>query len=200
MVFDSLRSFHLTLRTQSLLGFGLVLAVSAAVSAIAYANTVSYREAALWVRHTEMVIDAAETAHLTVENLDDHYREYLLTGSDSALAAYRKDVDTYRPQLQRLGSISADNPAQAARWVALEAWVDQLTANLFEPGIALRQTLPVGAAPNEAVTAFDLSSGQQRAMAQSGAVFEAGVQIEHDLLAEHWPTVAERNTLLFATL
>src|SRR5205085_1219850 len=112
---------------------------------------------------TDSVIDAAESAHLTVENLDDHYRDYLLTGADSALVAYRMDVSTYRAQLESLANLTADNPTQSARWLAIEAWVDRVAADQFEPGIALRHQLPSGAAPTEQVTAFVLSGDQQRA-------------------------------------
>ena len=69
-------SFRLTFRAQLLLGFGAVLLVSATVSALAYRNTLNYRDATIWVRHTEQVIASAQVAHLTVQSLDESFDKW----------------------------------------------------------------------------------------------------------------------------
>jgi signal transduction histidine kinase/DNA-binding response OmpR family regulator len=193
-------SLRLNFRAQLLLGFGAVLLVSAVVSAVAYRYSLGYRNASIWVRHSEQTIADAQAAHLTLEGLDNAYRKFLLTGSDASLSAFRRNVQAYHDQLEQLSQLTADNPAQAARWRAIEAWIDLLRTEHMEPGIDVRQKLASGAPPTNDVIAFDLNSDQQRRLDEIRGAFDEGVAIEQQLLNTRTATVANSSVFLMNVL
>jgi signal transduction histidine kinase/DNA-binding response OmpR family regulator len=193
-------SFQLSLRAQLLLGFAAVLIVPTAVAALAFQNTRENGTAAFWVRHTEQVIDRAQAAHLTVADLHSRYRDYLLSGNPAALDDYLGDVSDYHRQLDDLAKLTADNPSQAARWRSIEGQIDRLRVDLMDPGIAQRQELPSGTAPTGELSRYDQTGEQQRAFVDIGDSFDAGVRVEHDLLAERTQVVATGNAFILRVL
>jgi len=195
-----LSALRLNLRARLLLAFGLVVLASALVSALAYRTTVSNTESDAWVRHTLSVIDAANSAQLTIEDMESNYREYLLSGRPQALSTYRADANSYPAQLDGLAHFTADNPPQVERWRAISAQVDHLRIEILEPGLALRQQAVGGQIGLETIVAYETAGNEQQAMAAIRNQFATAIGAERQLLEQRIQTADAADTLLLDVL
>jgi PAS domain S-box-containing protein len=101
-------------RDKVSLGFALVLAVLVGNAVLMYVNVRRLIDNDAWVAHTHEVISGLEALLGTVQEAELGDRGFLLTGKDEDLEPYRKALVRVPQQLDELGRLTADNPAQRA--------------------------------------------------------------------------------------
>ncbi|HEU4630513.1 MAG TPA: methyl-accepting chemotaxis protein [Gemmatimonadaceae bacterium] len=148
----------LRLRTKLLVAFGVVLLLVTAQSGTTYWATRANADAATWTRHSYTVIDAAHEALAALVDMETGYRGFLITGDDAFLDPYTEGASTYRAKLTELQTLTADNPAQVARWRDLEARAAAWQREVTEPGIALRRAVTTALAAAAAAPGDSLGS------------------------------------------
>ena len=82
---------------------------------------VEYRRAIDWVDHTHKVIFAVEELQSSLSDAESSQRGFLLSQDRRYLAPYAEGAERSRRQLDRLDSLTADNPAQQDKVKALRA-------------------------------------------------------------------------------
>jgi signal transduction histidine kinase len=159
------------------LGFALVLVMLLADAALVYRASLRIVANDRRVAHTHAVLTQLETTLSTAQDAETGQRGYLLTGRDEYLEPYHMAVARLGDALERLDSLTADNPGQQARAAAvrkeLGAKVDEL-----EQTVRLRRELGTDAA------LAVVQAGHGRAvMEQVRQHIAAMGQEEHRLLA-----------------
>ena len=170
------------LRTKLLSAFGLVLAIAVAQSAVSFRATIANTESVQWTNHTQEVIGVANEALAALVDMETGYRGFLVTGRDVFLEPYRAGQERAPAALTKLKKLTADNPAQVARWTDLsaraKAWQDEITT----PGIALRRLVASGAATQRDIVAFETSGKGKQHFDGMRSVFAAAIGAERTLM------------------
>ncbi|MBY6263148.1 two-component sensor histidine kinase [Azospirillum sp. 412522] len=86
---------------------------------------IEYRRAIDWIDHTHKVISTVEELQSTLSDAESGQRGYLLSLDRSHLASYEEGRERSQALLDRIASLTADNPVQQDKVKALRA----LTAN-----------------------------------------------------------------------
>ena len=111
----------------ALLAVALGFALLAVAFFVTIASAVSNRKATLEVRHTYQVIDVLDAMALAIERTETATRGYLLSPSPIRSATRRRNSAMVIPALDRLQSMTADNPRQQRTIAELRPkMVDQL--------------------------------------------------------------------------
>lgn len=190
------RRLQLSLRTKLRLGFAVVLLVSFVVYAFGYRTASLNTAAGDRVEHTYTVIQQANEALLTFDDVQVRYEQFLRTASAQARAAYDVDLQYLHSQLKGLAALTADNPPQIERWNALAAQVDVLSDTSLVPVMRVREQLAQGS-----VTETDLANAEQASGAQQNFLvvrdsFATAIGVERSLLAQRTLTVDEEDARL----
>ena len=107
----------------------------ASIAALSYYSAVQTADNNRWVDHTYQVMLAADRLVVDQQDTAAGSRGYMLTGRQTFLDQYRRGRDQLGPDLDAIGSLTADNPVQQARIARLRplsahrvALVDRLLA------------------------------------------------------------------------
>ncbi|GAB1343452.1 methyl-accepting chemotaxis protein [Gemmatimonas sp.] len=169
------------LRTKLMIAFSVVLSIVTVQSVIAFRATTANTESSRWTDHTHAVIEAANGALAGLVDMETGYRGFLVTGGNEFLEPYEAGKQRAESGLTKLQALTADNPAQVARWKDLmaraTAWQDEITT----PGIALRKSVSAGEATQDQVIAFETSGKGKQHFDGMRAVFSDAVQAERTL-------------------
>ena len=170
------------LRTKLLTAFGVVLSLVAVQSFISFRATIASRDAVKWTDHTHEVVAVASDALAALVNMETGYRGFLVTGRDVFLEPYTIGLERAPAALAQLMKLTADNPAQVARWTDLtaraKAWQDEITT----PGIALRRRVTSGAATQQDIVAFETSGKGKQHFDGMRGVFAEAIGAERTLM------------------
>jgi signal transduction histidine kinase len=102
--------------------FVLASLIVAIMFALSYLSTRRLQESdVFWVEHGYQIIAELEASYATLREAESGQRAYLFTGDESFLDSLKTAADKFRMQLDRLESLTADNPSQLARLERLEA-------------------------------------------------------------------------------
>jgi len=103
-------------------GAGLAVAgmILLLVAGLLYRNGRNSIEASEWVSHTHEVLGELEATLSAVAESQTAARGYIITGQEAFLEPYRAAVPGVRANLDRLKSLTADNPRQQGRLAMLE--------------------------------------------------------------------------------
>jgi signal transduction histidine kinase/CHASE3 domain sensor protein len=185
------------LRAKLLSSFGLVLVVLVFLTSTAYRSTVVNQEAADAVNQSLHIINISEETRTSLVDMETGYRGYLLTGSDDFLEPYITGGQEATENLAELQRLTADNPAQLARWQDLSTHIQEWKAAVAEPGIALRHDVNNGQADFDALGAWAATgSGKERSDAMRVILGDA-IDTEVAYLRERQDTsAAARGQLL----
>ncbi len=103
------------------------------------ANAKFITEAAVWVDHTQHVIETANEILATAVDMETGMRGFLLAGKEEFLDPYKAGQKEFSELAASLSKTVADNPAQVKLLgeikITIEEWQEQVT----EPAIALRR-------------------------------------------------------------
>src|SRR5713226_9261374 len=117
-------------------GAGLAVAGLALllVAGLLYRNVRGFIEASEWVSHTHEVLAELEATLSAVAEAQTTARGYIITGQDVFLEPYQAAAPGVRANLDRLKSLTSDNPSQQRRLAILESAVaeklDSLQQNI----------------------------------------------------------------------
>ena len=118
--------------------FGLALLIFAGVSWAGYRTTQRLLEAAEWRHHTDEVIGQIQTTLGPITEMEAGAHRFVLTGDERFLKPYGRAFEDLEAHLQRLRSMTADNPLQQRRLDLLEPIVRSKNA-FMEQTILLRR-------------------------------------------------------------
>ncbi|MDQ6670498.1 MAG: diguanylate cyclase [Chloroflexota bacterium] len=173
------------LHMKLLLGFALVLAISAAQSGFAYWTTLENHAADAWVDHTEQVLSVAGAAQMTLFEMTAAYRGFMLSGDEALLDPYTAGVQTYTVDLARLEQLTADNPLQVERWRDLEQRLTAWQREVVEPDLALRRTTEAGiSVSSRDVLVVAQRSFDTEAVSEMQRILGDAMAVEQELLSK----------------
>jgi methyl-accepting chemotaxis protein len=173
---------NLRLQAKLTLNAGVLVAFACAQSATVFYVTRDYQEKARWREHTVEVISHATAASNALVNMETGYRGFVITGDNTYLAPYAAGQKATETELTKLRELTADNPAQVARWKAVSEQAAEWREAVAEPTIALRRRVARGdVSIEEAIRTASRPDGKARFDAMR-AVFETAVGTERALL------------------
>ncbi len=107
--------------------------------ALSYLSALRLRESEVfWVEHGYQIIAELEASYVTLKDAESGQRTYLLTGNENFLNPLKTSADKFRAQLDRLKSLTADNPRQHARMEKLEKLgIERI--NILQTQVRLKQ-------------------------------------------------------------
>jgi diguanylate cyclase (GGDEF)-like protein len=95
--------------------FGAVMAVLLVVGVVAYRSVLASFESAQWAQHTNEVLEHLANLRLRIENIENGYRDFALSGTDTFLQQSRANASLAGNEQRALRALTADNPRQLRR-------------------------------------------------------------------------------------
>jgi diguanylate cyclase (GGDEF)-like protein len=103
----------LTLKVQA--AFGAVMTVLLIVGIVAYRSILASSASARWAQHTNEVLEHLAILRLGVENIENGYRDFALSGNDVFLQSSRANTSFVDNEQSTLRALTADNADQQRR-------------------------------------------------------------------------------------
>jgi methyl-accepting chemotaxis protein len=148
---------RLTIGQKVLLGYGLAMVFMAMMAIAAYRNTGQLLSANDWVRHTFLVIGAAEDIRTNLIELESAERGYVITGDEQYLESVAGSRTRLPAARNLLRTLTTDNVVQQRRMDVMDVAIDRGIADLVAIASARRlKGLPAALASTE------LSDGRAR--------------------------------------
>jgi PAS domain S-box-containing protein len=150
------------------MAFGAAIVTLLVMGAISYRASVLSNESDWWVRHTHEVLENLQDLKLAMETIKSSYREFVLTGEESALVPFYDNERIAMQRIEAIRNLTVDNPSQQRRI----ANIDGLTTRRIqfaETLVRLRQMK----GPDAAADAIRSKQNQQSLDELSAAVREA---------------------------
>ena len=157
----------------------------------AWRMVAEHAESTRWVEHTHEVITHIDGTLAQVESAETGQRGFLLTGQDAYLAPYESALGKIREELEALGTLTRDNPAQQENLRRLRESTAQKNAELMET-IRLRRSQGL-----EAALKLVLTDRGKLAMDEIRRVLETMRREEDRLLAIRRAGFAKVSGLLY---
>jgi diguanylate cyclase (GGDEF)-like protein len=95
--------------------FGSVMAALLIVGMVAYRSIIASSESAQWAQHTNEVLEHLANLRSGIENIEDGYRDFALSGADAFLQWSRSNISLVDNEQKTLRALTADNPRQQRR-------------------------------------------------------------------------------------
>src|SRR6202140_2067246 len=95
--------------------FGAVMTALLIVGIVAYRSVVASSESAQWAQHTNEVLEHLAKLRLGMENIENGYRDFALSGADAFLLWSRANRSLVDNEERALRALTADNPRQQRR-------------------------------------------------------------------------------------
>lgn len=153
-----------------------------ASSVVAYLNLEALQRGNERIVQTHVAIVSLDELLSLVQDAETGQRGFLLTNSGGYLAPYNAAVRAIRPKLDQIGQLTASNPGQSQRLVALRQHVD---AKLAELGATIDRRRADGLEAAIAMVNSDRGKIEMDAVrAQIAAMSGAELEVRLDRLAE----------------
>ncbi len=197
-----MKSFHrLHIQWRLLAVFGVVLLAVAVSNGFVYQTTRQNIARGEWVQHTHNVMGKANRALAALVDMETGLRGFLVGGKDAFLEPFENGDKVYHAELAELKKLTADNPAQVARWEEIGRRADAWRNDFANQGIELRRRINDGKAKLEELSAFAAQPVGKEMFDGIRALFTAAIGAEQSLLAQrNAETLASREVLLRLTL
>ncbi|RFP15725.1 HAMP domain-containing protein, partial [Duganella sp. BJB475] len=180
------------------MGFGAVVAILLVLLAMAYTNFNKLSDASQWDKHTLEVLREADRTSIAVLELQSAERGYILSGDDKMLSASAEA--NQESHLQKLLTLTSDNPAQQERLHRLHALVKDWLAQVYRPLLDKRRALGLSAgAADQLGHGAELRNGT-RSMDAIRALIDEVTAEETRLLDSRTRTSAELQQLMTMVL
>src|ERR1700686_1081471 len=159
-------------------GMGLAVAgmILLVVAGMLYRNGRSFIEASEWVSHTHEVVAELEATLSAIAEAQTATRGYIITGQEVFVEPYQVAAQGVRTHLDRLKSLTADNPHQQRRLARLESAIAEKLDSL-QHNIDLRKQKGFEAAQQHVATGIGTKQ-----MNQVRTIISEMKQEEEDLL------------------
>jgi diguanylate cyclase (GGDEF)-like protein len=161
--------------------FGVVLAVLLIVGVFTYRSVAASFESALWAQHTNEVLEHLANLRLRMENIENGYRDFALSGTEAFLQRARANAPLADAEQRDLRALTADNPGQQRRL----SIVSDLLGRMAERGDTIER---LRRSPDAEDTAAQIRS------AQDGSLVEAFRAQARDMEAEEQHLLRERKS------
>jgi len=163
---------------QKKTGAGLAVAgvILLLVAGLLYRNGRGFIETSEWVSHTHEVLAELEATLSAVAGAQTAARGYIITGQEAFLEPYQAAIPAVRANLDRLKSLTSDNPIQQQRLAILESAVAEKLDSL-QRNIDLRKQKGFEAAQQRVATGIGTKQ-----MNQVRTIISEMKQEEQDLL------------------
>ena len=119
-------------------GFAVALAILLVISIVAYKGTTSLVNNQGDVTHTHEVLGGLEVIVGSLKDAETGQRGYLITGEDRYLEPYTAGIAIIDGEVDRVASLTSDNPAQQQRIAEMRPFIAEKLAEL-EDTIDLRR-------------------------------------------------------------
>ena len=103
----------LTLKVQA--AYGALMTALLIVGIIAYRSVLASSASARWAQHTNEVLEHLANLRLGMENIENGYRDFALSGADAFLQSTRANTSLVDNEQKALRALTADNPRQQRR-------------------------------------------------------------------------------------
>ncbi|MFY9558786.1 MAG: CHASE3 domain-containing protein [Terriglobales bacterium] len=185
--------------TEKKTGAGLAVAgmILLLVAGLLYRNGRSFIEASQWVSHTHEVLTELEATPSALDEAQTSMRGYVITGQEIFLEPYQGAVSALRAHLNRLKSLTSDNPHQQRRIAMLETAVAE-AFDFDQQNIDLRKQKGFEAAQQRVATGIGIKQ-----MNQVRAIISEMKQEENDLLNRRlldYQSKTRKTTLTFSSM
>jgi diguanylate cyclase (GGDEF)-like protein len=161
--------------------FGAVIAVLLVVGIVAYRSVLASFESAQWVEHTDEVLEHLANLRLRIENIENGYRDFALSGTDAFLERSRANASLADNEQGALRALTADNPRQQRRL----SIVEDLLQRMVERGDTIERVRRTPAAEDRAAL---IRSGQD------ASLLDAFRSAARDMEAEEQQLLRERKS------
>jgi len=161
--------------------FGAVMAVLLLVGVVAYRSVHASFESAQWAQHTDEVLEHVANLRLQIENIENGYRDFALSGTDAFLQRSRANASLAEEEQTALRALTADNPRQQRRLSV----VADLLQSMVQRGATIEKLQQTAAAGD---TAALIRSGQD------DSLLNAFRLAAHDMEAEEQQLLLERKS------
>jgi diguanylate cyclase (GGDEF)-like protein len=95
--------------------FGAVMTALLIVGIVAYRSVLASSDSAQWAQHTNEVLEHLANLRLGMENIENGYRDFALSGADAFLQWSRANTSLVDNEQRALRALTADNPRQQRR-------------------------------------------------------------------------------------
>src|SRR6202030_568387 len=95
--------------------FGAVMTALLIAGIVAYRSVVASFDSAQWAQHTNEVLEHLANLRLGMENIENGYREFALSGADAFLQSSRANTSLVDNEQRALRALTVDNPRQQTR-------------------------------------------------------------------------------------
>ncbi len=170
--------------------FAFIFTMIVAEIALAYQTTLRNMTSDQAVNLTQEVIALADQAMVSLTDMQNAYRGFLLTGDEAFLQPLETDRASYRDALQQLEQQASVNRIQIARWKAIEFLAADWEEQQLNPAIERRRGLPADQRAQVPLTSSEIDSrwidqmrgilGQARSTQQSVLAQRMAVQRDED--------------------
>src|SRR3984957_19215155 len=106
--------------------FGAVMTALLIAGIVAYRSVVASSESAQWAQHTNEVLEHLANLRLGMENIENGYRDFALSGADAFLQSSRTNTSLVDHEQRALRVLTADNPHQQTRLSAITALLQRM--------------------------------------------------------------------------
>lgn len=128
---------NLKIVTKISVAFTVLILLSIAACAINLSGLARQNAAVGITEHTYQVLSTLDRITASMVNQETGLRGYLIAGDDAFLAPQKAGQASYRQALSDVKALTADNPLQQSRLVALDGFVSDWTGKVLEKEIAL---------------------------------------------------------------
>jgi diguanylate cyclase (GGDEF)-like protein len=174
----------LSLKMQA--AFGALMAVLLLFGIISYRSVLASSESAQWAQHTSEVLEHLANLRLGMENIENGYRDFALSGADVFLQGARANTSLVENEQKTLRALTSDNPRQQQRLNI----VTDLLQLMVQRGDTLVQLRGTAAAGNAAGL---IRSGQDDPLLDAFRVAARDIEgEEQQLLRERNSTAVSR--------
>ena len=117
--------------------FAILIAISLGGGFINYRKLSFIQTSIAWSEHTYDVLNVNASLITTIVDRETGLRGYLVAGDPVFLSPYQGGAKAFEVAVQRLRTLTADNPQQQTRIAGIEALAKRWQSEIAEPEIAL---------------------------------------------------------------
>jgi diguanylate cyclase (GGDEF)-like protein len=163
----------LTVKVQA--AFGAVMAALLIVGIVAYRSVLASSASARWAQHTNEVLEHLAKLRLGMENIENGYRDFALSGADAFLQSSRANTSLVDNEQNALQALTADNPSQQRRLIIIADLLQRMVQR-GDTIVRLRRTQAV----EDAVAL--IGSGQDDPLVDAFRVAARDMEVEEQRL------------------
>ncbi|MDP4006109.1 methyl-accepting chemotaxis protein [Methylobacterium sp. NEAU K] len=132
-----MRISDLSIAKKLIASFAILIVISLVNGIVNYRKLSFIQTSIGWSEQTYDVLNVNASLISTMVDRETGLRGYLVAGDAVFLAPYRSGATAFDAAVQRLRTLTADNPAQLARIAGIETLAGRWKAEIAEPEIAL---------------------------------------------------------------